>query len=105
MIKNISSVLLLFLLMTSTCECKENDASISNLVIFEEVQLRCIVDVNAFLILNTESNKFNYYIVDSVLLDKEMDAQMINENFFAQPLDIAKKHYPEFNFTESNYGF
>lgn len=63
------------------------------------------IEIQGFLILDQESQKYNFYVLDYCCVKYPINPRYIVENFEAAPLFIAQQAFPKYNLTEENYGF
>ena len=75
-------------------------------VIVEYFLVSFFEHLQVFLIKNTESKKFNCYVLECFELRPYCkNAERVVLNFSPVSLEIAQKEFPEYNFTDENYGF
>ena len=59
-------------------------------------------EIQGFLILDEDLNKYNYYITHYFI---NYDPEQIIKNFSPQSLEEAQKTFPKYSLNEGNYGF
>jgi hypothetical protein len=66
------------------------------------------VEIMCLLIQDRESMKYNFYIIDYAFIQQvgyPPEVEKVVEIFDPVDIEIARQNYPDYNFTDENYGF